>query len=139
MLFYFFLMIRRPPRSTRTDTLFPYTTLFRSTPGPWKAVTDPFRFNTLSTVVGGGHAEKGLQSAMRAMIVEVGGYAHWQEQEANASLIAAAPDMLAALNTLKYAGCPQCSGDCGAANPPVLHCPTKVACDAILKATRSED
>src|SRR3546814_5056473 len=27
----FFLMIRRPPRSTRTDTLFPYTTLFRST------------------------------------------------------------------------------------------------------------
>src|SRR3546814_13687250 len=26
----FFLMIRRPPRTTRTDTLFPYTTLFRS-------------------------------------------------------------------------------------------------------------
>src|SRR3546814_13264473 len=39
-LFFFFLMIRRPPRSTRTDTLFPYTTLFRSgvhvTPAhPW--------------------------------------------------------------------------------------------------------
>src|SRR3546814_20618060 len=34
MMFYcqmfFFLMIRRPPRSTLTDTLFPYTTLFRS-------------------------------------------------------------------------------------------------------------
>src|SRR3546814_11185861 len=29
-LLIFFLMIRRPPRSTRTDTLFPYTTLFRS-------------------------------------------------------------------------------------------------------------
>src|SRR3546814_15561432 len=28
----FFLMVRRPPRSTRTDTLFPYTTLFRSFP-----------------------------------------------------------------------------------------------------------
>src|SRR3546814_320262 len=27
---FFFSMIRRPPRSTRTDTLFPYTTLFRS-------------------------------------------------------------------------------------------------------------
>src|SRR3546814_8117038 len=27
-------MIRRPPRSTRTDTLFPYTTLFRSLPQP---------------------------------------------------------------------------------------------------------
>src|SRR3546814_9098367 len=30
VFFIFFLMIRRPPRSTRTDTLFPYTTLFRS-------------------------------------------------------------------------------------------------------------
>src|SRR3546814_7365323 len=35
-------MIRRPPRSTRTDTLFPYTTLFRSPRGPispsnWRA------------------------------------------------------------------------------------------------------
>src|SRR3546814_6867825 len=29
-IFCFFLRIRRPPRSTRTDTLFPYTTLFRS-------------------------------------------------------------------------------------------------------------
>src|SRR3546814_17897820 len=32
-----FLMIRRPPRSTRTDTLFPYTTLFRS-----QSETTPF-------------------------------------------------------------------------------------------------
>src|SRR3546814_10649825 len=31
-------MIRRPPRSTRTDTLFPYTTLFRST---WRACNEP--------------------------------------------------------------------------------------------------
>src|SRR3546814_18490090 len=30
MVVFFFLMIRRPPRSTRTDTLFPDTTLFRS-------------------------------------------------------------------------------------------------------------
>src|SRR3546814_15688550 len=30
MYVFVFLMIRRPPRSTRTDTLFPYTTLFRS-------------------------------------------------------------------------------------------------------------
>src|SRR3546814_14616781 len=29
-VFIFFLRLRRPPRSTRTDTLFPYTTLFRS-------------------------------------------------------------------------------------------------------------
>src|SRR3546814_3702744 len=31
-MFFLFLLIRRPPRSTRTDTLFPYTTLFRSRP-----------------------------------------------------------------------------------------------------------
>src|SRR3546814_6630037 len=31
LFFFFFLRIRRPPRSTRTDTLCPYTTLFRST------------------------------------------------------------------------------------------------------------
>src|SRR3546814_466604 len=34
---FFFLMIRRPPRSTRTDTLFPYTTLFRSILGNSRA------------------------------------------------------------------------------------------------------
>src|SRR3546814_1632145 len=33
----FFVMIRRPPRSTRTDTLFPYTTLFRSHDRAWAA------------------------------------------------------------------------------------------------------
>src|SRR3546814_14564170 len=33
-----FLMIRRPPRSTRTDTLFPYTTLFRSKPARRRAL-----------------------------------------------------------------------------------------------------
>src|SRR5216110_2836011 len=32
LLFFFFLMIRRPPRSTQAHTLFPYTTLFRSPP-----------------------------------------------------------------------------------------------------------
>src|SRR3546814_14982790 len=35
---FFLLMIRRPPRSTRTDTLFPYTTLFRSPLSPYAAV-----------------------------------------------------------------------------------------------------
>src|SRR3546814_19980776 len=45
-------MIRRPPRSTRTDTLFPYTTLFRSASIPYdRAVTDhdrtiPLRYST---------------------------------------------------------------------------------------------
>src|SRR3546814_17448917 len=33
---FLFLMIRRPPRSTRTDSLFPYTTLFRSPERKWQ-------------------------------------------------------------------------------------------------------
>src|SRR3546814_15342282 len=37
---FLFLMIRRPPRSTRTDTLFPYTTLFRSTLGRTEVAQD---------------------------------------------------------------------------------------------------
>src|SRR3546814_6739683 len=35
-------MIRRPPRSTRTDTLFPYTTLFRSGPYPYAGLFSGF-------------------------------------------------------------------------------------------------
>src|SRR3546814_8670443 len=48
---FFFLMIRRPPRSTRTDTLFPYTTLFRS-PRPcatWTSSTRSPRWRRQST------------------------------------------------------------------------------------------
>src|SRR3546814_8870505 len=52
-LFVFCLMIRRPPRSTRTDTLFPYTTLFRS-PGrcAWisaRSASDPVTSPTFGT------------------------------------------------------------------------------------------
>src|SRR3546814_5759874 len=36
LFLFFFLIIRLPPRSTRTDTLFPYTTLFRSMPGIYR-------------------------------------------------------------------------------------------------------
>src|SRR3546814_3427376 len=42
-MWFFFLMIRLPPRSTRTDTLCPYTTLFRSEEGMSDRYTDkPF-------------------------------------------------------------------------------------------------
>src|SRR3546814_4127846 len=40
-VFIVFLMIRRPPRSTRTDTLFPYTTLFRSSRTSKRAASSP--------------------------------------------------------------------------------------------------
>src|SRR3546814_4415495 len=42
-------MIRRPPRSTRTDTLFPYTTLFRSSAG---LATNPELLETLRRFAG---------------------------------------------------------------------------------------
>src|SRR3546814_14366022 len=60
--FFFFLMIRRPPRSTRTDTLFPYTTLFRSL-----RVDDVLQvhFAVLPVV----HVEEGLAVAGRAAVV----------------------------------------------------------------------
>src|SRR3546814_11917861 len=42
-ILFLFLMIRRPPRSTRTDTLFPYTTLFRSVDDAAQGITDIVR------------------------------------------------------------------------------------------------
>src|SRR3546814_14012207 len=51
-VFFFFLMLRRPPRSTRTDTLFPYTTLFRSPAYHLRCLWRPmaFRHRLLSAV-----------------------------------------------------------------------------------------
>src|SRR3546814_15288554 len=49
LCFFFFLMIRRPPRSTRTDTLFPYATLFRS------SVSRHFDLEGMRIVVDCGH------------------------------------------------------------------------------------
>src|SRR3546814_17483946 len=48
----FFLMIRRPPRSTRTDTLFPYTTLLRS-PAAGEVVVDGEAVELVPGVVDG--------------------------------------------------------------------------------------
>src|SRR3546814_11779688 len=56
MYLFFLLMIRRPPRSTRTDTLFPYTTLFRSGPYALEPVelAEPRADEVLVRVVGAG-------------------------------------------------------------------------------------
>src|SRR3546814_21084649 len=62
-------MIRRPPISTRTDTLFPYTTLFRS-----RAAADPFERHALRQQVRHRHRRRlGLHDAHaveRAAILE---------------------------------------------------------------------
>lgn len=65
------------------------------TPGPWTAERDPCHFDTLSEVYGGE-----AQGKSRQLMVSVGGLAEWQEQEANARLISAAPDLLAAMDEL---------------------------------------
>src|SRR3546814_8992502 len=65
MTIVFFLMIRRPPRSTRTDTLFPYTTLFRSNA---TRQCDPPYLNHITTPRGAVRSEEHtseLQSLMR--------------------------------------------------------------------------
>src|SRR3546814_16142441 len=64
--FVFFLMIRRPPRSTRTDTLFPYTSLFRSRRGgpPDPAARDR---RTRSPLAGGAaESDPGVAARVRS-------------------------------------------------------------------------
>src|SRR3546814_6780745 len=48
--FFFFLMLRRPPRSTRTDTLLPYTTLFRSSYRPGTLAAKGFGAEDLASI-----------------------------------------------------------------------------------------
>src|SRR3546814_8262097 len=57
-VFFFVLMIRRPPRSTRTDTLFPYTTLFRSRDNPCADRAATFTNREAQTLV---HGDRGNQ------------------------------------------------------------------------------
>src|SRR3546814_18756270 len=61
-------MIRRPPRSTRTDSLFPYTTLFRSTFFSHLLVENPCRLG----------ADEGLLFFRRAHEVGYLGYRHFR-------------------------------------------------------------
>src|SRR3546814_21131357 len=79
----FFLMIRRPPRSTRTDTLFPYTTLFRSAQRCGASASGRrFRRMGIGMLADGSAREIGssgagrvpeLQQSVLGRIVEVGG------------------------------------------------------------------
>src|SRR3546814_8337169 len=74
-------MIRRPPRSTRTDTLFPYPTLFRSIVFvdcmkelPATLILRPFNFDTLATHVYQFASEELLErSALAALAIVLAG------------------------------------------------------------------
>src|SRR3546814_6747695 len=64
---FFVLMIRRPPRSTRTDTLFPYTTLFRSAQASaWKSRRRSRRRSRKALAVRCGSPVAKASRAMRA-------------------------------------------------------------------------
>src|SRR3546814_12264634 len=67
-------MIRRPPRSTRTDTLFPYTTLFRSTVSLMTASLVPMMLVAFVILQGSGH---GVTSIMKPLVIgDILGRAH---------------------------------------------------------------
>src|SRR3546814_1558261 len=75
-------MIRRPPRSTRTDTLFPYTTLFRSERGiPIQTV-----FAGIARALREMRNSAGVSSYLILSFLR-----HLSEEEANATLTAALP------------------------------------------------
>ncbi len=77
----------------------------KHTPGPWEIRTDPCHYDSFTTVVAGsGEKRKGL---LRELIVEVGGRADIEVAEANARLIAAAPELLDEL--MNY--CAECCGN----------------------------
>src|SRR3546814_3417638 len=65
----FFLMIRRPPRSTRTDTRCPYTTLFRSGGGQRRIRRAPFAFDARSII----ELCEPAESKRRGFTQEIGG------------------------------------------------------------------
>lgn len=69
--------------------------LAAATPGPWSVHRDAAHFDTASDVFGG--AEARGRGVSRQMMVSVGGFSGVPEQEANARVIAHAPDMAAAL------------------------------------------
>ena len=74
----------------------------KHTPGPWSLKSDPFHFDTLSSIVGGATKGDGKRFPSHELHIEIGGFADFRIQEANARLIAAAPELLEALRQIEY-------------------------------------
>ena len=76
----------------------------KHTPGPWWLETDPEHFDSLTTVTGGQRMNaKPHAWPAYPLTVQVGGTATLNEMQANARLIAAAPDLLEALKQCRLA------------------------------------
>src|SRR3546814_18576107 len=73
------LMIRRPPRSTRTDTLFPYTTCFQFTVIQADVVVVGHGVAGLSAAVASAEAGRKVLVLERAPFEEFGGNSRWTE------------------------------------------------------------
>jgi hypothetical protein len=100
------------------------------TPAPWDIESDSCAYDTRTTVVGGGKI--GGLILPRELIIQVGGYADWKTAEANATLIAAAPEMYEML--VYYVGQYGCK--CG--HPACSRCKDTIETEAILKKARGE-
>src|SRR3546814_5939352 len=89
-------MIRRPPRSTRTDTLFPYTTLFRSpAPHQWAAVGRRCGAGSWPRVRPPARLEDLLALAGRRRSAAAGGLERLREPEAGGDRLAGAAPLFA--------------------------------------------
>src|SRR3546814_10634422 len=82
-LFLFFLMRRPPPRSTRTDTLFPYTTLFLSRPSRRFEISSDSRFRR-SRVSPALILPAGV-GALRSAVIKLEDRAQWDRSEEHTS------------------------------------------------------
>jgi hypothetical protein len=94
------------------------------TPGPW-------RLNA------GNGTEVMTETGLNVARAHCGGIYHIKvaQAEANARLIAAAPELLNLLYRWQASGCPHCPGDCAGANPPSATCIVRATAAAIAKAT----
>src|SRR3546814_3157382 len=83
-------MLRRPPRSTRTDTLFPYTTLFRSRGDPDRVIRNAFAAGEdgiwVAPRLGGMFQDAALTTPWTADGQPVGGYVDRRSEEHTSEL-----------------------------------------------------
>src|SRR3546814_18943325 len=81
---FFFLMIRRPPRSTRTDTLFPYTTLFRS-PSSFRSRNDGIQIGTRLRIAGSEIVTEDSMKTQAVVVADDPVYLSWLENAAGSN------------------------------------------------------
>src|SRR3546814_5968759 len=81
---FFFLMIRRPPRSTRTDTLFPYTTLFRS-PSSFRSRNDGMQIGKRLRIAGSEIVTEDSMKTQAVVVADDPVYLSWLENAAGSN------------------------------------------------------